>query len=664
MGEPATQMTLKTFHFAGVASMNVTLGVPRIKEIINAAKAISTPIMEAALETNSSEVSARFVKGRIEKTTLGEVARSITEVHVSGLSCLEVRVDMDAIRKLQLEVDLNAIAACIAAAPKLNLKDVVQVAGDDVIVVRAPKKRPGRALRKTKVTVPTPADLANAHERGAAHLALQVLKSRLPGIIVCGIPTVSRAVITEDEAATKRDGERRFQLLVEGEGLLAVMGMPGVDARRTVSNHVAEVERVLGIEAARVMIMRELNKTYGSYGIDIDPRHLMLLADVMTYRGEVLGITRFGIAKMKDSVVMLASFEKTPDHLFDAAVHSRQDFINGVSECIVVGRPCGLGTGAFKLGLEVQAVGRALGRPDRSARAPSSAALEDDPAASPLRSALRRRSSSVASEADFGAAPAEAEPASGRRRAAPKTFRLGRYLCSALPRPPVPIMTPSAAGACPKAPPRASSDGADDDVLLDLPPSRAGLGLRSSSASSSASSAAGGPDVPRRVTLARPVPQRSRTMSSASSSSSLPPPAIPNAAALTAVGHPKPEARLTPSSSSSSSGFGLPVVPTAASMQASAAAAEAALAARSAAGRAAGKAVLGDEEEEDDEEDGDDEEADDEERKEADADAKPAVPQRSRRASRAAKAPTPTEEDDEDEDDVPARPRRTRRGRS
>lgn len=74
IGEPGTQMTLKTFHFAGVASMNVTLGVPRIKEIINAAKAISTPIISCKLVTSDSEASARIVKGRLEKTLLGDVS--------------------------------------------------------------------------------------------------------------------------------------------------------------------------------------------------------------------------------------------------------------------------------------------------------------------------------------------------------------------------------------------------------------------------------------------------------------------------------------------------------------------------------------------------------------------------------------------------------------
>lgn len=84
IGEPGTQMTLKTFHFAGVASMNVTLGVPRIKEIINGAKNISTPIMKVALAIDRDVVAARLVKGRLERTTLGQVAASMGIVFKPG----------------------------------------------------------------------------------------------------------------------------------------------------------------------------------------------------------------------------------------------------------------------------------------------------------------------------------------------------------------------------------------------------------------------------------------------------------------------------------------------------------------------------------------------------------------------------------------------------
>ncbi|MEQ2315074.1 DNA-directed RNA polymerase III subunit RPC1, partial [Ameca splendens] len=109
------------------------------------------------------------------------------------------------------------------------------------------------------------------------------------------------------------------------------------------------VERTLGIEAARSTIINEIQYTMVNHGMSIDRRHVMLLADLMSYKGEILGITRFGLAKMKESVLMLASFEKTADHLFDAAYFGQKDTVCGVSECIIMGIPMNIGTGLFKL---------------------------------------------------------------------------------------------------------------------------------------------------------------------------------------------------------------------------------------------------------------------------------------------------------------------------
>jgi len=125
------------------------------------------------------------------------------------------------------------------------------------------------------------------------------------------------------------------------------MTTDGVDGYRTKSNNVMECRDVLGIEAARKTIIDEIDAVMGS--MDIDPRHMQLLADVMTYKGEVLGITRFGLAKMRDSVLQLASFEKTPDHLFEAAAKMKKDDIEGVSECIIMGQSMSVGTGAMKV---------------------------------------------------------------------------------------------------------------------------------------------------------------------------------------------------------------------------------------------------------------------------------------------------------------------------
>jgi len=86
-----------------------------------------------------------------------------------------------------------------------------------------------------------------------------------------------------------------------------------------------------------------------SHGMSVDKRHLTLLADLMTARGEVLGMTRYGLAKMKESVLMLASFEKTADHLFEAAYHGQLDRITGVSESIILGLPTAIGSGSMRI---------------------------------------------------------------------------------------------------------------------------------------------------------------------------------------------------------------------------------------------------------------------------------------------------------------------------
>lgn len=126
IGEPGTQMTLKTFHFAGVASMNITLGVPRIKEIINAAKIISTPIITCDLYANKDVRAARVVKGRIEKTTLGDVAMYMDEVYEPNETYILLRIDLDAINRLQLETNLHQIAHAIKVAPKLKMGQLVR----------------------------------------------------------------------------------------------------------------------------------------------------------------------------------------------------------------------------------------------------------------------------------------------------------------------------------------------------------------------------------------------------------------------------------------------------------------------------------------------------------------------------------------------------------
>ncbi|CAB0005729.1 unnamed protein product [Nesidiocoris tenuis] len=322
IGEPGTQMTLKTFHFAGVASMNITQGVPRIKEIINASKNISTPIITAHLENDTDPEFARQVKGRIEKTTLGEVSEFIEEVYVPYDCFLLIKLDIERIRLLKLEVDAESIKFSICTS-KLKIKPTqVIVQSPSVVTIRPP-----------------------SNSKESIDFAMRSLKEALPSVVIMGVPNVNRAVIHEEIDK----GVKKYKLLVEGDNLRDVIATRGVKGTKCSSNNTYQVFATLGIEAARATIMSEIKLVMENHGMSIDHRHPMLVADLMTSRGEVLGITRHGLAKMKESVLNLASFEKTADHLFDAAYYGQTDAITGVSESIIMGIPMTVGTGLFKL---------------------------------------------------------------------------------------------------------------------------------------------------------------------------------------------------------------------------------------------------------------------------------------------------------------------------
>uniref|UniRef100_A0A914M7Y9 DNA-directed RNA polymerase n=1 Tax=Meloidogyne incognita TaxID=6306 RepID=A0A914M7Y9_MELIC len=324
IGEPSTQMTLKTFHFAGVASMNITQGVPRIKEIINAVRSISTPIITVALSNDKDEKLAKRVKARIERTTLGEVSEYVEQIFLPDDMFVLVKLNVRRIRELQLEVTPDSIiqSICSARLPIPSIKSSqVRTVGKSIILVR-------------------PVDTGKC----SMAMYMHYLKYYLPTVPIKGIPGVTRCVINADD----KKGES-FQLFVEGSSFKEVLALNEVNGIKTRFNNAIIIAEVLGIEAARGSIISEILNTMSEHGIELDRRHVMLLADLMTYRGEVLGITRNGLVKMKESVLLLASFERTIDHLYEAAFFGQRDRIVGVSECIIMGVPIGIGTGMFKL---------------------------------------------------------------------------------------------------------------------------------------------------------------------------------------------------------------------------------------------------------------------------------------------------------------------------
>ncbi|EXJ88840.1 DNA-directed RNA polymerase III subunit RPC1 [Capronia epimyces CBS 606.96] len=398
IGEPGTQMTLKTFHFAGVAGMSLTAGVPRIKEIINASKDISTPVITCRLERRRDlsipESLARIVKGRIECLYLEDITSYIQISHsLDRPSCIYLRISLDTITELGLDLTLQDVCNAIQKHRQLKAAKLrIQIKGQDELKIST-----DAPIKSTKRGTAAKIDEDGQNER---LIRLQTLRRVLPSVHVLGHPLATRAVVTAEDdpradeiKALRRAAERAraekqrattsstepdvkdengkikveeptqtviptpsaddgkpvqmHKVMVEGYGLRYCMNTEGVDPYHTHTNSVMETLQVLGIEAARAKIVLEIQEVMKS--LSIDPRHMALLADVMTYKGEVLGITRFGLAKMRDSVLQLASFEKTADHVFDAGIAGKIDKIEGVSESVIVGKTMGVGTGSVEV---------------------------------------------------------------------------------------------------------------------------------------------------------------------------------------------------------------------------------------------------------------------------------------------------------------------------
>jgi DNA-directed RNA polymerase III subunit RPC1 len=329
VGEPSTQMTLRTFHFAGVASMSITQGVPRLVEIINANRSIATPIIYVPLTRTDSQLFALSIKARLERVLLKEIALDIVEVYTPGDVFLQIRLHRRLLNDLQLPIDATSVAQKIAEA-----------AAKPMSPLKGLKERHLTPRSKDVLEV-TPFDT----DRRKILFNLRQLLALLPDVVVGGIAGIKRAVVAQKGPANAP----RFELVAEGSEFRKVLCMEGVDGTRVTCNHVAVVEQALGIEAARATIVAEIQSIMKAYSLSIDTRHVYLLADVMTHRGTVLGITRYGIQKMNNGVLTMASFERTTEHLYNAALFQRRDAKLSVSENIIVGCPVPLGTNSLSI---------------------------------------------------------------------------------------------------------------------------------------------------------------------------------------------------------------------------------------------------------------------------------------------------------------------------
>ncbi|MGN1362911.1 MAG: DNA-directed RNA polymerase subunit A'' [Methanobrevibacter sp.] len=314
VGEPGTQMTMRTFHFAGVSELNVTLGLPRLIEIVDARKKIATPTMDIYLSSevaegkelapNQDEEFVRKLANYIGKSTINDVIEDFN------------------INYAEMEVEVKLNKSKIVDDKKLDYDDIISKMEKITKKVEVDKDDDSKfTLQPSKSSI----------------RELRLLADKIRDTQISGLKGIGKVIIRKEE---------EYTLHTEGSNLKEILKIDGVDNRKTKTNDIYEIYTVLGIEAARNAIINEAVSTLENQGLSVDIRHIMLVADMMTSEGIVKSIGRHGIGGEKSSVLARAAFEETGKHLLRASIHGEVDKLTGVIENIIIGQPIPLGTGS------------------------------------------------------------------------------------------------------------------------------------------------------------------------------------------------------------------------------------------------------------------------------------------------------------------------------
>ena len=309
-------MTLRTFHYAGVEEFSVTQGLPRLIEIVDARRFPSTPQMTIYLDKpfNESEDKAIEVHNRIEQIRIEQITHD---------------VDLDF-------VNWNIVINLI---PEICEKKGIEINEIPEILKRYKKKGTIKREGNSIIIDPGIEDLQS----------LQKLREKILKKVVKGVRGVKRGLLTPSD-----DG-KEWIIKTEGTNMQSVIQIEGVDVTRTSSNHIHEIEKLYGVEAARKMIILESQKVLEQQGLDVDLRHLLILSDLMCYSGAIQSIGRHGISGSKSSVFARAAFEVTVNQLLDAGLYGEEERLLGIPENVIVGQISPIGSGRVNVMFDLDA---------------------------------------------------------------------------------------------------------------------------------------------------------------------------------------------------------------------------------------------------------------------------------------------------------------------
>ena len=385
IGEPATQMTLNTFHFAGVSAKNVTLGVPRLKEVINVAKRLKTPSMTIYLKKEFAQDQSivKKIHSKLEHTTMMNIT-AVSEIYYDPdiqktiipedqeMIDLQMQLDGETYEKnqenyspwvLRLELDYTAlidkdlVMETLEAVIQDNYKDIDIIRSEDnaeknVIRIRIIYNEDNKRITKEQ-----------AHSED---ILKKLESSLLKDIPLVGIPSIKKVYVKNEKkigydpetGAFQMDKTKNKEWVIETDGtnMFEVFQQEEIDFTRVLSNDINEIYDVLGIEAVRKALINEVRSVLRPYDIYVNYRHICILCDVMTQRGILTSITRHGLNRAELGPIRKCSFEETVEILLEAGLYGERDYLTGITENILVGQLARLGTGSFDLLLDLNQI--------------------------------------------------------------------------------------------------------------------------------------------------------------------------------------------------------------------------------------------------------------------------------------------------------------------
>jgi DNA-directed RNA polymerase II subunit RPB1 len=395
IGEPTTQMTLNTFHFAGVASKsNVTRGLPRIEEIISLSENPKNPSCTVYLYPNEESVqeNATNMVNRLERTQLRTIVESVKicfdpydtpqtlikddmnimkmynefeklmdecngetgeETSSAAESSAEaskskwvIRLKMNAEEMLDRNITMEDVHFAINNSYNGQLSCVFTDYNSDNLVFRL---RLNRALISVKK--------ASLDQSDEIYLLKGFQDTLLDNLILRGIKNIKKVIprkildslVMDNGSFTKKE---TWVLDTVGTNLMDLLALDYIDTKRTYTNDIQEIYRVLGVEAARQSILNEITEVIEFDSTYINFHHLSVLCDRMTCNDGMVSIFRHGINKDNIGPIAKASFEETPEMFLKAARHADLDTMRGVSANVMCGQEGYFGTNAFQVILD------------------------------------------------------------------------------------------------------------------------------------------------------------------------------------------------------------------------------------------------------------------------------------------------------------------------